>query len=242
MLTGLANFRDVGGLHAGSDRVTRSGVLLRSECPSHATEADADYLVDVLGLRTIVDLREPDEVAKHGRGPLERRAVDYVHIPLSNVFSPTPANRPRYYTEILERHGAGIVGLIQRISLAGSVPVLIHCWLGQDRTGAVVALLLRLAGVSDQEICTEYALSCAAGPTIRARSRADRAALGLPDFDEALYDSWEPLASVMAETLARFDDRWGGTEGWAIAHDLAASDIAAWQAILTEPAKNSGAA
>ena len=37
--------------------------------------------------------------------------------------------------------------------------VLIHCYAGKDRTGMSVALLLSLAGVSDEDIADDYALT-----------------------------------------------------------------------------------
>ncbi|KAJ9457995.1 Tyrosine-protein phosphatase [Diplonema papillatum] len=42
---------------------------------------------------------------------------------------------------------------------SGNVPVLVHCTAGKDRTGIVVALLLLLAGVSDEKVVADYAKS-----------------------------------------------------------------------------------
>ncbi|MGF7473864.1 tyrosine-protein phosphatase, partial [Salmonella enterica subsp. enterica serovar Minnesota] len=38
-------------------------------------------------------------------------------------------------------------------------PVAVHCAVGRDRTGLVVAMMLSLAGVSDDVITEDYAVS-----------------------------------------------------------------------------------
>lgn len=42
-------------------------------------------------------------------------------------------------------------------------PLMVHCTHGKDRTGLVVALVLRLLGVSDADIVADYELSDAHG-------------------------------------------------------------------------------
>ncbi|MBK8023774.1 MAG: tyrosine-protein phosphatase [Chloroflexi bacterium] len=42
---------------------------------------------------------------------------------------------------------------------ADAFPVLVHCAVGKDRTGVIIALLLDLAGVTDALIAEDYALS-----------------------------------------------------------------------------------
>ena len=54
-LEGVANFRAVSPRLPG---------LYRSAELERATDADAEYLLDTLGVRTIIDLRNDDEIAK----------------------------------------------------------------------------------------------------------------------------------------------------------------------------------
>ena len=55
-LTGVRNFRDVGGLPTVDGRRVRHGVLFRSGHLAHATDEDAAFLAS-LGLHTVFDFR-----------------------------------------------------------------------------------------------------------------------------------------------------------------------------------------
>ena len=65
LLTGVRNFRDVGGLPTTDGRRVRPGVLFRSGHLAHADEQDADFLAS-LGLHTIFDFRNGDDIALEG--------------------------------------------------------------------------------------------------------------------------------------------------------------------------------
>ena len=75
--TSLFNFRDVGG-HRGLDgRRVRRQRLYRSDSPQRV---DAEWTAfTALGVRTVVDLRRPQEVARDGR-VREYDGLDYRHI------------------------------------------------------------------------------------------------------------------------------------------------------------------
>ncbi|BBB01246.1 hypothetical protein RVR_8555 [Actinacidiphila reveromycinica] len=64
-LTGVRNFRDVGGLPTADGRRVRPGVLFRSGHLAHADEQDTDFLAS-LGLHTIFDFRNGDDIALEG--------------------------------------------------------------------------------------------------------------------------------------------------------------------------------
>jgi hypothetical protein len=65
---------------------------------------------------------------------------------------------------------------------------LIHCSMGKDRTGVLFAILLRLAGVSQDDIASEYSLSEAAlGPALpEVAAGIKRVILPPIDDEEAL--------------------------------------------------------
>jgi protein-tyrosine phosphatase len=82
-LEGAVNVRDVGGLPTVDGRVTRPGVLLRSDNLQDLTPPDVALLVDRLGLRTVVDLRSTGEA--HLTGPTPLAGTDVAHHSLSLI-------------------------------------------------------------------------------------------------------------------------------------------------------------
>jgi protein-tyrosine phosphatase len=74
-LEGAVNVRDVGGLPTVDGRTTKAGVLLRADNLQGLTGADVRWLVDELGLRTVLDLRSHGEAHLEGPTPLEGTAV-----------------------------------------------------------------------------------------------------------------------------------------------------------------------
>ena len=68
-LVGAYNFRDLGGYPVAGGRVTRWDRLYRSDTLHELTLGDIETLDDI-GLRTVIDLRTPEEVSRNGRGRL----------------------------------------------------------------------------------------------------------------------------------------------------------------------------
>jgi len=68
-LTGQPNFRDLGGYAASDGRRIKWGVVYRSGELSQLSDDDVSKLGD-LGIRTVVDLRSPEEVSARGEGRL----------------------------------------------------------------------------------------------------------------------------------------------------------------------------
>ncbi len=71
-LEGAVNARDVGGIPTDDGGKITRGRLLRSDNLQDLSPTDVTYLVDHLGLSTVVDLRSPTEVASEGPAPLTR--------------------------------------------------------------------------------------------------------------------------------------------------------------------------
>ena len=229
---GLVNFRDLGGIPTGGGTI-RPGRLFRSDSLSYATESDAAQLVDA-GLATIVDLRDTVEVDGFGRGPLASAPITYIGLPCTDS---TPAeSRSEYYARLLKIQGPALADLVRRLAVPGSMPALVHCHIGCDRTGIVSALLLGLAGVSDEDICADYARSTRSSQAIRQRAEDRRRHLGLPLMGQAYYDAWEPRPETMAAALDLVAREWRDMSGWATAFGLAADDVAALRAALVDPA------
>jgi hypothetical protein len=63
------------------------------------------------------------------------------------------------YAEFLDRYADRFARVFEAIANAPDGPVVVHCVGGKDRTGLVVALALRLNGVSMDDVVADYALS-----------------------------------------------------------------------------------
>jgi protein-tyrosine phosphatase len=160
------NFRDVGGCPADGG-IVRTGVLYRSASLADLTSDDALHLAE-LGIRTVIDLRRPEEVSKFGR-VIDAVGRRYVNIaPTHALWDTEPeydeaAGPARYLADryaVLARDGAAEYGAAMRlIADVDSAPTIVHCFAGKDRTGVLIALTLALVGVPDRDIASDYALS-----------------------------------------------------------------------------------
>jgi protein-tyrosine phosphatase len=166
---GCLNVRDLGG-HATENGETRYRRVVRADCVRNLSDAGWEALV-AYGVRHVVDLREDVEREADPPGELP---VDVVHVPVLadasddewaeiQEFSATAADDVEatrvVYLEFLERFRGRFAQAVHEIAKAPDGVVLIHCMGGKDRTGLVVALLLRLAGVSVEDIAADYAMS-----------------------------------------------------------------------------------
>ena len=162
VVDGLVNARDLGGLPRTDGGVTPSGVLFRSETLERVTASGWAQL-HAVGVRTVVDLRRPDE---RGRDTAPR--PDWLHVVPVDLDDATNddfwadywdnglVGTALYYLPHLaampERAGAALAA----IASAPPGGVLFHCAGGRDRTGLVAMLLLRAAGVQDEAIVDDY--------------------------------------------------------------------------------------
>lgn len=171
----LFNFRDVGGYAARDGRTVRRRRLYRSDSLHRIDGADR-VAFDALGIRTVVDLRRPGEVAQFGRVP-EYDGLLYHHIhPEHRDWAEVPYDErlglARYladrYLDLAETGAAGIGEAIGILADETSAPVVVHCVAGKDRTGVVCALALSVLGVDEAVIAEDYALSTAASERFTA--------------------------------------------------------------------------
>lgn len=213
------NLRDLGG-HRGLDgRIVRRGRLYRAGRLYRLARGDRTWLAS-FGLRTVIDLRRPDECAAKGTVTvtpgLTRHAIDLHPTPWAPAL-PTAQQMPEHlaasYLEIAE---AGVTGqnpvgkALTTIADAGTAPLVFHCAAGRDRTGVLAALVLALLGVDDDEIADDYAGEAPASTAaiwIRAACRGE-----LPLNGWALNRT--PRGAVLL-LLAGLRQRYGSIEAYA---------------------------
>lgn len=154
------NCRDVGGRPTARGAVRR-GLLFRSDLPL-VDEGSAHHL-ESLRLRTVVDLREPDERVAEPAG-LGRTPPRVLAMPsgLGPIVAADPSKAGSvtalYRAAVLET-GPLIAAVVTELARPGALPALVHCAAGKDRTGVVVAVLLSALGVDDEEIALDYTQS-----------------------------------------------------------------------------------
>lgn len=216
-LESAVNFRDIGGYAAGSWR-TRWGVVFRADNLSSTTPAD-QMTIRALGIATVIDLRTASEVDE-GRFPTEKIPVAFHHLPLlgempdPDRFKAAPGMLGVQYQEIAQ-DAATQIGQALRIlaSPRSSLPAVIHCAAGKDRTGVLVAILLELLGVDDDVIAADYAMSAPAMDAVR-RSLVER----YPERRE-IVESANELFSAKPSNITRLlgglRDRYGSVASYA---------------------------
>jgi protein-tyrosine phosphatase len=159
---GCANVRDLGGLPAGDGRRTRRGAVVRADAVDRLS-AGGWAALRAHGVRTIVDLRNDDEL----RPDAARRPGDVttIRLPLDGIededFWARWIDRPEFGTPLyfgphLERMPQRSVAVLQAIAHAPPGGVLFHCMRGHDRTGQVTMLVLDLVGVPADAIADDY--------------------------------------------------------------------------------------
>lgn len=162
---GLLNARELGGYPTLDGAATRWRSLLRSDDLVQLTAEGVQALADY-GVRTVVDLRWPAEVAvrPHPRA-LREHEVRYYRVSLLADDEMQWASlsgectKEMWKCAVLEHTRPQLKAVLEIIAGAADEPLLFHCVAGKDRTGVIAALLLALADVEPEAIAADYAAS-----------------------------------------------------------------------------------
>jgi protein-tyrosine phosphatase len=237
-LAGAYNVRDLGGLPAGGRRV-RPFTLVRGDSPDGLTDADIATLREIVGLRSVLDLRTAAEVPAGG-GRIAEVGIERLHIPLldlSGTLSATlvaemVSDGAAAYRRMLAAAAPRLPGIITFL-LSGDqgdrVPAFIHCAAGKDRTGIVVAVLLAAAGVDHEAIVADYLATAERLATVReSLGRSGRYQPGSARPAIAQRD--------IEAVLAVLDAAEGGAQGYLRGLGCPQRDLDRWCELLLEPA------
>lgn len=219
--SGVSNFRDLGGYHTSSGRVTQWGRLYRSDALQDLTANDL-VLLRSLGIVTVVDLRSSAEVERTGRGLLASESIRFVN---PSVFRKDFEEKrlasdldddylARRYFQYLEEGGPAFVRAIEEMTVIENYPMVFNCFFGKDRTGVLAALVLSCLGVNDQTIVNDYALTATRMQFIIEKLRRDSV------YRETIERA-HPLvlganAATMSQFLSNLDQHFGGARSWAL--------------------------
>ncbi len=143
-IPGVSNVRDLGGKITSSGQRVKYGMAYRGADFAHLTEEGIKKAVDILGIKTELDLR--NRIA-NGKSPLGD-GVKYI-----SVTAP-------YYGLIADQsYKEALLTELRVFADPDNYPVYFHCSLGRDRTGTLAFLLLALLGVKPDDIFTDYEIS-----------------------------------------------------------------------------------
>ncbi|WP_328399952.1 tyrosine-protein phosphatase [Nocardia sp. NBC_00403] len=238
----IDNVRDLGGLPVAGGGTTRFGVVFRSSTPQHLTEDDLGRLIGPVGLRTLIDLRLPDEIEREGYGLLAGAAVRLVNLPVRKQAqtSATPTDLVpdgheydlvALYRELLAGSIESVVAAARLIADADQHSVVFHCAAGKDRTGVLAAVLLDAVGVPAEAIATDYALTGERLERIRQRLDTLPSYHGLPPVRTGIL-------AVDPEVIIRFLQDLHATHGsaaeWLHANGFTEAELARLRAVLVE--------
>lgn len=222
---GCLNVRDLGGLPTADGGQTRFGSIVRADSVQLLSDEGWRALVDY-GVRTVIDLRGDHE---REDDPPTELPVEIVHVPFMEASeaeweeiaeeleaaaaaAADDATATRdVYLIFLERFAAKVADSIRAVADAPEGGVVIHCVGGKDRTGLLVAFLLHLAGVPDDEVAADYALS---EERLLPRHQAWFDAVETEEELERLRRIAQTPAESMKGVFAALDRRYGGVDGY----------------------------
>lgn len=160
-ISGLANARDLGGLHRQNGLLTPLGVFIRAERLDRV-DAEGWESLHAYGIRTVIDLRRPKEAI--GDVPA---SLTHVHADLdgdeADFWAEYEADgrwgTPLYYLAHLRELPHRLADVLRAIATADEGGILFHCSAGWDRTGLVTAVLLRSLDVTVDAAVADYLMS-----------------------------------------------------------------------------------
>ncbi len=231
-LTGVRNFRDVGGLSTTDGRRVRPGRLFRSGHLAHATDEDAVFLTS-LGLHTIFDFRNSSDMALEGPD-VTLEGVRNVNMPLSDPAAGAgfwkivrngdldalraalgdgraAASMARSYRTLIMERTAEHSRLLELVA-EGSAPALLHCAAGKDRAGTSIAVILLALGVRREEIEADYLLSNDQHRRYRIQRGALAEPASSPEVTELLSPLFEARADYLAAAFQAIEEKWGSVD------------------------------
>lgn len=151
----VKNMRDLGGYPTLNGRETRFGSFIRSNLPTGMSNEEI-YRLLKMGLSTVIDLRTEIE-AKRKPNILNIRGINYFNISISAGFPQREEDIPNCYMDIVLNMDK--MRLVFEVMINSQGMVLFNCTAGKDRTGVIAMLLLKLAGVYDDDILADYEVS-----------------------------------------------------------------------------------
>ena len=228
---GMENARDLGGYATMDGGITRYGVYIRTELPEGLTAADWRLIREYNIVRSL-DFRMSDENIAEPSDFTNAEGIEYIQVPMwdRNAAAGSKSEQEKRpappkdfimpdwnitYIGMLDRHKEWAAKLMPLLLPENGGCVQFNCFTGKDRSGICAAMLLSIAGVSEEDICADYSLSMAylgrRYDAVTERMHLPLDADGKPDLSRGFCAT---LPSFMRRTLAYVDQNYGSMIGY----------------------------
>ena len=208
------NVRDLGGWACTGGRV-KYGKIFRGGHFGNITDADKATLVNWLGIKTDIDLRNNGEIGGITASPLGG-SVEYFHQSLD------------FYANAVNTSAASArtVAVLKKVMscVATNKPCYFHCMSGADRTGTIAYILLSLLGVSQSDKDKEYELTAFSDEADGKRFRSS-------NYNVTNGNGWYPLIKYFRDNYTGENDN-EKVVAWAVANGITATEINAFRAAM----------
>ena len=188
-VSGINNFRDMGGYIGAEGKRVKWGMFYRSN-HLHNLHPQARTYLEGLHVKTIIDYRSANEIAKSPNCSIGESQTFHLDATaqtaeLAAQFAAEPSNEDRALIEsvisdipaelingqggqVIEQYRNFVVSeksknafkaMVNVLLDPGNTPNIQHCRGGKDRTGYGALLILSMLGVSEQDIIADYMLT-----------------------------------------------------------------------------------
>jgi hypothetical protein len=138
-----------------------------------------------------------------------------------------------HYLGYLTTMPDSVAGVFRALAEAGGVPAVIHCAAGKDRTGVAIAMVLSVAGASDEDIAAEYELSSDYVDAVLDRLRT------LKSYGDSISLLPPEMRLTQGSNITRFLEEvrriYGGVDSYLLARGVTEEQLSAVRKNLTEP-------
>lgn len=159
----MVNLRDLGGIKTICGKTVKRGRLYRSAELVGLNEDDLAFLKDN-GIKQVIDFRTKSEISERPNDNIAN--INFKHIDImgekidpnqiNNWFENLSIESVRETMQKIYKDFVTSNGYKEFLDDITKDITIFHCAAGKDRTGFAAALVLKILGVSDEDILTDY--------------------------------------------------------------------------------------
>jgi len=194
-IEGISNTRDIGGRFTEDGKYqVKQGMIYRGGHGDNITENGKHVFLNVLGIKTDLDLREgtrPHSPIDASLNFVNVSGPYYYYGPGSGILSPS-------YKEAL-------ITEMKTFANPDNYPIYLHCSLGRDRAGTLAFLVSALLGIGERDLYRDYETSFF---SVNGFADADQGAGKIDELMNAFSSLYRYIQTygdgTLAENTAKF--------------------------------------